>query len=224
MLRALQPIGIIAIMLLGIVTISPPWDIDKRVLPLYIFIAIAAAVGVFLLSRVPREGYSTLFASIFGWVPVFLGTLSYPFWYWYAFSFGGEIGAEFFHATADILPVILLATVIDVRRTSELEGKQLIPPIAAVFFGELAALNALAFTDSDMVDNFAVACASLVTATFALVIAVMADLSPSEERRPEKRKPPMGTALDPEQVMPHTTAAPGPELNGPPDESSTVNK
>jgi hypothetical protein len=109
-----------------------------------------------------------------------LGTLSYPFWYWYADSYPEDIGGEFFHASADILPVLLLATIIDVRRTNELEGKQLVPPIAAVFLGELAALNALAFTDSSQVSNFAAVSASLVVATFALVIAVMADLSPSE--------------------------------------------
>ena len=218
-LRALQPIGIIAILFLGIVTISPPWDIDKRVLPIYIFIAIGATLGFVLLSRVDREKYSALFASIFGWVPVFLGSLSYPFWYWYASGYSNDIGSEFFHAAADILPVLLLATVIDVHRTNELEGRQLIPPIAAVFFGELAALNALAFTDSGTVDNFAVVSASLVTATFALVIAVMADLSPSEESHPQESESQMRKASDREQATAHTGSTGEPRRNGSPDET-----
>jgi hypothetical protein len=221
-LRALQPVGLIAIFFLGIVTISPPWDIDKRVLPIYIFTAIGATLGVLLISSVKRERYSALFASIFGWIPVFLGSLSYPFWYWYASGYSNEIGSEFFHAAADILPVLLLATVLDVRRTNELEGKQLIPPIAAVFFGELAALNALAFANGGTVDNFAVVSASLVTATLALVIAVMADLSPSEERHPQESGSQMRKTFDPEQVTTHTGSTREPRQNGSPDETGPV--
>jgi hypothetical protein len=185
-LRKLQPLGIVAILFLGVATIGPPWNGSARDIPIYIMVAIGITFVILPLWAVSRKKYSALFASIFGWVPVTLGALSYPFWYWYANGYGSGyanlgIGNEFFHAAADTLPVLLLATVIDVRRTNELEGKQLVPPIAAVFFGELAALNALAFTEGDMIANFAVVSSSLVTATFALIIAVMADLSPSDE-------------------------------------------
>jgi len=173
---AFQPIGVLSILIIAVVTIGPPWDSSAREFPVYVCLAFGLILG-FLLWKVPRERYSAIFASIFGWLPVTLGALSYPFWYWYAS--GQEIGNEFFHAAADILPVLLLATVIDVRRTNELSGKQLVPPIAAVFLGELAALNGLAFYDSDMTANFAAVSSSLVTSIFALVIAVMADLAPA---------------------------------------------
>jgi hypothetical protein len=175
-MNAFQPIGIVSILILTAITIGPPWDSNARTLPISICMVFGIIFGV-LLWKIPRERYSAIFANIFGWLPVTLGTVSYPFWYWYAKN--QEIGGEFFHAAADILPVLLLATVIDVRRTNELEGKQLVPPIAAVFLGELASLNALAFSDSDMTANFAATSSSLVVATFALVIAVMADLGTS---------------------------------------------
>lgn len=179
-MRALQSIGVIAILILALLTIGPPWDdSSSNAIPIYIIVAIGFCLA-YPLWKVSRRRYSAQFSNIFGWLPVTLGTLSYPFWYWYADNYGENIGGEFFHASADILPVLLLATIVDVGRTNELEGKQLVPPIAAVFLGELAALNALAFTDTNQVPNFAAVSASLVAATFALVIAVMADLSPSE--------------------------------------------
>jgi len=203
----LQLLGIVAILFLGVATIGPPWNLSKRFILIYLFVAIGVAVVVIPLWRIPRERYSALFASIFGWVPVTLGALSYPFWYLYASAYQGDIGGEFFHAAADILPILLLATVIDVRRTNELSGKQLVPPIAAVFFGELAALNALAFTDSSMVANFAAVSSSLVTATFALIIAVMADVSQTNES-PERNESRPAEAREIEPMTTNSASAP----------------
>jgi hypothetical protein len=81
-----------------------------------------------------------------------------------------------------VLPVLLLATIVDVRRTNDLEGKQLVLPIAAVFLGELAALNVLAFGDAGPAD-FAAVASSFVVAIVALVLAVMADLAPAGDER-----------------------------------------
>jgi hypothetical protein len=113
----------------------------------------------------------------FGWLPVFLGAVSYAFWYWY--EIGYEIGGEFFHAAADVLPVLLLATILDVRRTNDLEGKQLVLPIAVVFLGEITALDYLAFPSDVQPGGYALVSSSLVTATVALVLAVMADIAPA---------------------------------------------
>jgi hypothetical protein len=51
-------------------------------------------------------------------------------------------------------------------------------PIAAVFLGELAALNVLAFGDAGPAD-FAAVASRFVVAIVALVVAVMADLAPA---------------------------------------------
>jgi hypothetical protein len=190
------PIGIASILILTALTVGAPvWSAGVKSLPYYVFLGIGIIFGV-LLWKIPRERYSTIFASTFGWLPVVLGMLSSIFWYPYAVGY--EVGGEFFHAAADVLPVLLLATVIDVRRTNELEGKQLVLPIAAVFLGELAALNSLAFPEDVRPSDFAAVASSLVTASVALVLAVMADVAPSasDDRRDIEKPPDPTTAAE----------------------------
>jgi hypothetical protein len=163
---------------------APIWGGGVRSFPYFIFIGVGTIFGI-LLWKVPRERYDTIFANIFGWLPVSLGMLSYIFWYWYATGY--TIGGEFFSAAAGVLPILLLTAVVDVRRTKDLEGKQLVLPIAAVFLGELAALDALAFPNDPSDAGpaaFAAVASSLVAAVVALVLAVMANVAtPANERK-----------------------------------------
>jgi len=127
----------------------------------------------------------TLFVNTFGWLPVTLGSLTYFLWRLYAENNRYYIDPTFFHASADVLPVLLLAAVVDVRRSETLESKGLVLPIIAVFLGEVAALNALAFGYATA-EDFAAVASSLVSTTLALVLAVMADLSELPNERKEK--------------------------------------
>lgn len=143
---------------------------------------VALAVGIafgLVIVLVPRKQYAQLFKRHFGWVPVTLGTLSYWYWLWYAGKSTIDVG--FFQTAAQVLPVILLAAVVDVRQSSILKSNQLALPIIAVFLGEIAALNEAAFQVSSskfgrVPADFAVVAASLVTSIAALVMAVLADL------------------------------------------------
>lgn len=181
------PIGILSILLLTALTAGVfNWGADRHVWPFYIILAGGILFG-FLLWKTPREKYRDRFASIFGWLPVTLGAVTYGYWYWYASFLGDTPGSEFFHAAAEVLPVLLLATVVDVRRTRYLESKQLALPIAAVFLGELAALNVLAFGNAGPTD-FAAVASSFVTSIVALILAVMADVAPSTSDEDEERE------------------------------------
>ncbi len=154
-------------------------------------IIVAIFVVTVALSFIPRKKFASFFASTFGWLPVTVGALSYFFWYYYAEGLDHP-DATFFHASADVLPVLLLAAVIDVRRTEKLESRGLILPIIAVFLGEVAALNALAFGFAGPGD-FAAVSASLVSTTIALVLAVLADISepPAASPKPEETQQPV---------------------------------
>jgi hypothetical protein len=186
------PIGIASTLVLATGAIgSPLWDAGVKSLPYDVFLAVALIFGC-LLWKIPRERYSVILPSVFGWLPALLGAATYGFWYWYASGY--DIGGEFFHAAADVLPVLLLATIIDVRRTNDLEGKQLVLPIAVVFIGELIALNSLAFPDDVGPSSFAVVSSSLVTAVVALVLAVMADISPVPGAEREETEEPQQLA------------------------------
>jgi hypothetical protein len=200
-----SPIGIVAILILTILTVGVPnWGLNKNSWPYYTFLASGILFSV-LLWKISRKRYSANFADIFGWLPVSLGTLSYIFWYWYA-NGGPVAGDNFFHAAAEVLPVLLLATIVDIRRTSYLEGKQLVLPIAAVFLGELAALNVLAFGNARPAD-FAAVASSFVVAIVALVLAVMADLAPADEHETVKAAE-AGTKDQIRSSRPHLTQPP----------------
>jgi hypothetical protein len=172
------PVGIISVLALTVLTaIAANRGANRSFWPFYLFLAGGLIAGV-LLWLVPRRRYSTAFAGLFGWLPVLLGAVSYPYWYLYARLVGSTPSRDFFNAAAGVLPVLLLATVLDVRRTRDLESRQLVLPVAAVFLGELAALNALAFGDQGAIE-FAAVSSSLVVSAVALILAVMADITPS---------------------------------------------
>lgn len=173
-----QVVGILSILTLTALTAGgPTWASNRNLWPLYIFM-FAAIIFFVVLWIFRREKLSAAFASTFGWLPVFLGAVSYGYWYWYASQIGGAPNTEFFLAGAEVLPLLLLAAVVDVRRTADLDSRQLVLPIVAVFLGELAALNALAFRNTGPSD-FAAVASSFVSTIVALVLAVMADIAPS---------------------------------------------
>jgi hypothetical protein len=215
------PIGILSIVALTVLTVGvPTWGTKRQFWPLYLFI-ISGFLFVRFLWKTPREKYGTIFVSTFGWLPVFMGALSYGYWYWYARVMGGVPDANFFHAAAEVLPVLLLATVVDVRRTKDLEGKQLVLPIAAVFLGELSALNALAFGNAGASD-FAAVASSFVTSIVALVLAVIADLAPSAShefetlQRPSRPAPAEADAMERSASNQSSSTPRPPVTDGPP--------
>jgi len=133
-----------------------------------------------------RERFAKIFIRHFGWLPVSLGAISIPYWLWYASSYAPP-SEDFFTTAALILPVILLAAVVDVRRSESLKSYQLAMPILAVFLGELAALNEIAFSSSltakgftpQTSGDFASVAASFVAVIAALILAVLADFPES---------------------------------------------
>jgi hypothetical protein len=174
------PIGILSILVLTVLTVGvPTWATSRHLWPLEVFVILAIILGGYLYLT-PREKYRTSFPDTFGWLPVTLGAASYGYWYWYA-SGEGIPGTDFFHAAAEVLPVILLAAVVDVPRAVDLKSKQLVLPIVAVFLGEIAALNVLAFGNAGA-NDFAAVASAFVTSIVALVLAVMAELASSADQ------------------------------------------
>jgi hypothetical protein len=175
--RLLSPIGILSILLLTWWTIGvPSGGAFKHLWPIAAFAA-CGIIFVSFLYQTSRKRQDAIFENTFGWLPVFLGALSYWYWYWYASDQEFVPEKEFFLASAEVLPLLLLAAVVDVQRTKRLQSKQLVLPVVAVFLGELAALNALAFSASGPY-SFAAVASSFVSSIVALVLAVMANIEP----------------------------------------------
>jgi hypothetical protein len=204
--RLLPPIGIISIIVLIGGAVGPPTGGPlKHLWPVAAFIA-SGIVFIWFLYRTSREKQNVIFENTFGWLPVFLGALSYGYWYWYGEQQYYLPEKEFFLASAEVLPLLLLAAVVDVRRTERLQSKQLVLPVVAVFVGELAALNALAFGPSRYY-SFAGVASSFVSSIVALVLAVMANIAPPDGNGPETVKgpsrlaPEMPGTEEPKQIM-----------------------
>ncbi len=138
-----QLLGIISTLAITVLAIFPTAGTTLAATwPVVLFTAIGIVAGAALLA-VPREKYRSLFAKHFGWLPVTAGLATYPLMYWTASRLDIEPASQFFEISAQVLPVVLLAAVIDVRRSRYLKSYQLALPIFVVFLGEMAALNIL---------------------------------------------------------------------------------
>lgn len=78
-----------------------------------------------------------------GRLPLFVGVVTYPFWFWYSNQPHIEPDPQFFEISAQVLPVLLLAVIIDVEWSRSLKTYKLIFPISTVFLGEFVALKIL---------------------------------------------------------------------------------
>jgi hypothetical protein len=174
-------IGAVAVLLLAWLTVGVGSFAAGFRLQASLVLLVGVIIGIIVITT-PRERYVPIFINHFGWIPVSIGALSYWYWHWYAS--GQPISESFFDTAAQILPVFLLAAILDVRRSTTLKSSQLALPIIGVFLGEIAALSESAFAgiedQSNKVDDFAIVASSLVIAIAALVMAVLADLEESK--------------------------------------------
>jgi hypothetical protein len=204
--------GVLAVLLLawwtmGIHTYRGPYGGLAQTWQFVLVFAVGMIIALpIILLR--RERYVQLFKNHFGWIPVTFGALTYPYWLWYA---GSIVDVGFFQTAAQVLPVILLATVIDVRQSSTLRSDQLALPIIAVFLGEIAALNETAFQHSAysigrVGADFAVVASSLVVSIVALIMAVLANLKQDEPEDDLIRSRKQGSARSQADKQVHTDA------------------
>lgn len=178
-------LGILALLFIAWWTIGPksyPGDGGLNNLWQFLLVLVVGMAISLPVIILPRERYVKLFSEHFGWIPVVLGAFSYPYWYWYS---ADQVDVGFFQTAAQVLPVLLLAGIIDIRRSSTLKTPQLALPLIAVSLGEIAALNESAFYESAAQvgrgrADFAVVASSLVVSIVALIMAVMANLEDDE--------------------------------------------
>lgn len=126
-------IGAVAVLLLAWLTVGVGSFGEGFRLQASLALLVGVIIGIILIAT-PRERYVQVFINHFGWIPVSIGALSYWYWHWYAT--GQLISESFFDTAAQILPVFLLAAILDVRRSTTLRSNQLALPIIAVFLGE----------------------------------------------------------------------------------------
>jgi signal transduction histidine kinase len=159
---------------------------------------LAPALVIFAIAGIIAAGFTIIhqrcpsfFATHFGWLPVSVGTVTYPLWWWYSNEQNNRPALSFFEISAQVLPVLLLAAIIDVEWSRSRRAYRLILPIIAVFLGELVALNILAFGEDPeghpQAEDFdsAIVAACLTSTIIALVMAVLGSWAENEEEKAE---------------------------------------
>lgn len=113
----------------------------------------------------------------FPWLPIVLGAASYEFWYWYPSNVQKNLlSIDFFSVSAEVLPLLMLAAVIDLHGNQRLNAYKIALPILAVVVGEIAALSVCAGTDPPNRTNFALVCTAFVVAVTTLLLLLLSDI------------------------------------------------
>jgi hypothetical protein len=126
-----------------------------------------------------------LFVLAFPYMPMIVGAISYPIWLSFAFDIG-EIERGFYEVTAQVIPVVLLAITIDVRRSRHLESEDLVVTIALLIMGEVVALFNAAGAHTGSL-GYASVGAALTVGFVALVMGLIADYEPTNSRSERTR-------------------------------------
>jgi hypothetical protein len=148
-------------------------------------VLVGSALSVFVASLlsvlyfIPNERWARLVAPNFGFVAVVSMVVSYFFWRWYAGSRDAEPASDFYTTTAQILPVLLLAALIDARQTRNANRWQAASYFAVIGIGEFEALLASAF---DVRVRSAITFAQVAAAVTGAMAGLMCALLTREER------------------------------------------
>jgi len=185
--RALQALAILPLIWITVETLHAlvlgfPWFSDPT---LTIGAALAGALTwFFAFSR--REDLVELFVPAFWVAPILGGAITFPIWFSFA-SRIDEVQGSFFEVSAQIVPVLLLAITIDVRRSRSLESHELVLTIVILIIGEAVALYHAAGAEWDT-GGYAVVSTSLTTGFIALVMALISDYAAPTGKGRQKHK------------------------------------
>ncbi|WP_431936958.1 hypothetical protein [Micromonospora sp. RP3T] len=133
----------------------------SRALPLVaVFVAIELVATIGVGSFFLPYSFWKFISPHFGVLAAIAYVLSFPYWYWYAAFSGRDVETDFFSTVGQVLPVLLLAALVDLKRTSDSTTKNLLLFIAVAAAGEFSCLFGLAFKvqDPSLFGHAAAAC------------------------------------------------------------------
>jgi hypothetical protein len=153
----------------GIFQWHGPWE-------LFGYMAIVGVVGAtyLFLTAIARDVLQRLLLQAFGWLPALLGLCAFYVTrthYWNNISLPR---IDFFEISAQVLPVIILTSVVEVNVTEKLGSEQLLLPLIVSVFGEIACLRICANPDTIDARSSAVVISAFTAASLTLVMGVAA--------------------------------------------------
>jgi hypothetical protein len=123
---------------------------------------------------IPSRLWLTWLLPRFGAVSVAVTLATCPFLGWYGQHFS-PASSEFFTTVAQVLPVLFLAAVVDLRNNRKFAHSQILLYISVIFLGELTCLSEIAFEARDLYFSldFGIVSASILGAFAGLAIALL---------------------------------------------------
>jgi hypothetical protein len=131
--------------------------------------AATSAAAVVILDLDPEGWRAQLYPNI-GIISLIGGLLTFPYWYWYA-STAPPVAGEFYSTVAQVIPVLLLTAVVDLRTGDRPDGDQQPMLVGIVAVGEFFALYAIAY-ELRFAAIFAIVSSSIIASLIGLLIAV----------------------------------------------------
>jgi hypothetical protein len=110
--------------------------------PIAVAFAVVSAL-TYLLFTIPSDRWRDVMFENLGYLSLAVLTVGTFYFGWYAA--GHAINGNFFATVAQVLPVLLLAALLDTRQRRPLHDHQVVLYVFSVAWGEFASLTALAF-------------------------------------------------------------------------------
>jgi len=109
----------------------------------------------------------------FGLVSAIAFAMTLPYWWWFSWTLDAPLHSEFYSTVAQILPIILLAVLIDLRRAHSSTLVDVAIYLAIIALGEFWCLFSLAYNVSNSTMVFSFVGASLLAAFSGLAVTVL---------------------------------------------------
>src|SRR5215211_615906 len=131
------------------------------------------ACGIFAaVSFVPNRVVTKFVSPHFGTIGFVAAGINVPYWYWYHHVRDVGVVSDFYSVVAQVIPVLVLATLVDLGHRDADDSQVLIVVFFAAF-GELSSLFALAYSrDTSVLFSFVCSALIGVLASFALSVLV----------------------------------------------------
>ena len=150
-------------------------------------LAVATGFGMgtfaFVLATPPKR-LAKLELSGYKLAPVVMGSLGGLYFFWYATTTAVEIPGAIFEVTAQIIPVLILATIVDARRAHRIATEDVVGALAFLILGEIMALFGIMTQTAPI---FGLVCGALTAGFAALILSVLAEGAPDSTVTDEAR-------------------------------------
>ncbi len=139
--------------------------------PLSAATGLAAGAYAFIIFT-PATRLAELSRRYYASAPFCFGVVGAFYFWWYASAAPLEVSGAVFEVTAQIIPVLILTAIVDVRRANRIATEEVLFTLGILIQGEVMAILGI-MTQSAI--RFGLVCGALTTGFTALTLSVLAE-------------------------------------------------